>query len=276
MKLLTKVFFSMSIMLILIGCTKNSTIKEENKPSSYDGIYYSYDSIVKKTGKELFNIKNGQLDSKLMKATVNEGKMKLNSKSKSYQFAYNEGEFVVLDKNNKSILTGYKKNSRLYSHIDSINGAYLRSIEPRLKKLIRANSDTTINGTYVNTNYESAVSEFNIMNGKLQIVSGEDAKKVTNYDIELDNVEIAEPLWDKEYSESIDKKLLEDYSSIKTISKLKDRTEFTMDFKLNESSSDYLKLSFLQDDNNEISVKLNSKNSLGEFNSDDIFEKKME
>ena len=53
----------------------------------------------------------------------------------------------------------------------------------------------------------------------------------------------------------ITKKLLEDYSSMKTISKLKDMTEFTMDFKLNESSSDYLKLSFLQDDNNEVSVK---------------------
>lgn len=85
-------------------------------------------------------------------------------------------------------------------------------------------------------------------------------------------------VWKKQHkhSEYITKKLLEDYSSMKIISNLKDRIEFTMDFKLNESSSDYLKLSFLQDDNNEVSVKLNSKNSLGEFNSDDIFEKKME
>lgn len=85
-------------------------------------------------------------------------------------------------------------------------------------------------------------------------------------------------VWKKQHkhNEHMTKKLLEDYSSMKTISKLKDITEFTMDFKLSESSSDYLNLSFLQDDNNEVSVKLNSKNSLGEFNSDDIFEKKME
>lgn len=85
-------------------------------------------------------------------------------------------------------------------------------------------------------------------------------------------------VWKKQHkrSEHITEKLLEDYSSMKTISKLKDMTEFTMDFNLNESSSDYLNLSFLQNDNNEVTVKLNSKNSLGEFNSDDIFEKKME
>ena len=162
MKLLNKLFLSMALMLVLVGCIPNSELPKGDKPSSYDGSYYSQDSIIKKNNKEIFTIKNGRLNSEPITAELNEGKMDLTSKNSNYKFTYNEGEFVILDKNKKKVLYGYKKNSRSYNYIDRIYGEYSRDIEPRLKQIIKESIDTTVDGDYFNTNYESRVSKVNI------------------------------------------------------------------------------------------------------------------
>ena len=55
MKLLNKLFLSMALMLVLVGCIPNSELPKGDKPSSDDGSYYSQDSIIKKNNKEIWH-----------------------------------------------------------------------------------------------------------------------------------------------------------------------------------------------------------------------------
>lgn len=276
MKLLNKLFLSMALMLVLVGCIPNSELPKGDKPSSYDGSYYSQDSIIKKNNKEIFTIKNGRLNSEPITAELNEGKMDLTSKNSNYNFTYNEGEFVILDKNKKKVLYGYKKNSRSYNYIDRIYGEYSRDIEPRVKQIIKESIDTTVDGDYFNTNYESRVSKVNIQNGNLKIYYKEkDEEKISNYELTLSDVTIDEPLWDRDRVESIDKKMLEYYSSWRTINDLKENSGFNIKFMIDNSNTEYITLKFPQASTDENGVNIVSKVFLGEDIIDDIFEKEM-
>ncbi|GGI66638.1 hypothetical protein GCM10011482_22920 [Enterococcus alcedinis] len=105
---------------------KDAKDTNKDKPSSYEGSYFSIESIVGKINKEDFSIKNGVLTSKEITGSINERTMKLVSDTKKYKVKYSEGELTLFDKEEKSVLIGYKQNTSSFNHIDKIYGTYFQ------------------------------------------------------------------------------------------------------------------------------------------------------
>ncbi|MCB5955089.1 hypothetical protein [Enterococcus sp. CWB-B31] len=271
-----KSFLSIFLLLILTGCAKDSSLPMKKEESSYDGLYYDYDSIVNKGEKEVFTIENGELNTDSINAKLNEDSMKLVSEKENFTFTYDYGEFVVLDKNKKSILVGYKENSKSYKYIQEIYGDYSERIEPNLQEIVKKDISEITNGKYTNTNFESMIHQIDIKNENLAICYEEDSKEVKDIELSFDNILFDEPQWDKDWVESVDKTMLKNYVACKTIDDIQRMTGFNIKFSINNSKEEYIILNFPQtteDEANEIGISIVSKSLLGAELIDDIFEK---
>lgn len=277
MKLLSKRFVTVLPLFLLLGCVKDSNHSNEGKPSSYDGSYFSKESIIGNTNQEDFSIENGLFTSKNITGSINERTMKLVSDRKKYKVEYSEGELTLFDQEEKPVLTGYKQNTSSFDHIDNIYGTYFQEIVPKYQDIVREHETELKEGAYKNTNFNSFVKSISIVDDRLTI-NHRDEGEIKNITIQLEEILLDEPHLGYDDEEAIDTQIIENYLSGQTITDLIVLTGFSMKYNLGGSDEEYLILHFTKNNDEDelspmIDVTLISKSLLKNEIVDDTFEK---
>lgn len=206
-----KIWFIFIAIMTLVGCANQNT---NDRPSSYDGDYYSYTATVKNTNDVLFTIENGSITGKIAPGVIDEKTMTFtDSKKLKSAFIYDNGELII---KTSEMIKAYRKNSPAYKYINEIYGKYYRDIEPQLTEIINQSHLQFLTGIYTSQSPDLDIHKLAINNNQLSIHyrNNSSTKQLI---FNLESIKISEPNWDKDQNLSIDETLLKEYEKCSTI-----------------------------------------------------------
>lgn len=206
-----KIWIIFLSIITLTGCVSQKSI---NKPTSYDGDYFSYNAIIEDTNEILFTIENGYVKGKVATGIIDEkAKTYTDNEELKSTFTYDKGELII---NTPKRVIAYRKNSPAYYYINEVYGEYNQNVKPQLIKIISFNYLQFLEGNYTRQSQDINVSKINIVDNQFIIYySNDEPTKYLNFN--FDSVTIDEPNWDKDQILSIDEALLKTYKNCSTI-----------------------------------------------------------
>lgn len=266
------IILGMLIVFIMSSCTKD-TINNIEKPSSYDGEYLSFGTIVENKNEPLFIIKDGKLNGDKIQGDIDEVSKKITIKKQNYRFLYSKGEMTILDKEGKVWLKGYRKGTQSYNSIDEVYGEYARVVVPNLRKVIETNIKDLVPGDYERVDAESTIKNITIYQKNLDADFRGESVDAKNEKLSLKNITINQPMWDKDLNSSINRKILREYSQFTTLEKIVKNVDFSLTFNINNLKTEYIVIHYNSDKENEYPIKVKSKSILGDNLVDDVYKK---
>lgn len=261
-----------STIIILSSCTIKASNDKQTK-SSYDGEYLSFNSIVENKKDPLFTIKDGKIQGESLQGEIDEISKKITSEKESYHFLYSKGEMTILDKKEKVLLTGYRKNTQSYTSVDEIYGEYERVIVPKLKIIIETNVNKLVLGEYTRVDAESIVKNIIINKNDLRADFIGESTNAKNEKLTLKNINIEQPLWDVDVNSNINIKILNQYSKIDDLEKVVKNIDFSLVFNINDLEEEYMSINYNSEQENEYLIKVKSISILGDQLVDDVYNK---
>lgn len=261
-----------STIFILSSCTIKTSNDKQTK-SSYDGEYLSFNSIVENKKDPLFTIKDGKIQGESLQGEIDEISKKITSEKESYHFLYSKGEMTILDKKEKVLLTGYRKNTQSYTSVDEIYGEYERVIVPKLKIIIETNVNKLVLGEYTRVDAESIVKNIIINKNDLRADFIGESTNAKNEKLTLKNINIEQPLWDVDVNSNINIKILNQYSKIDDLEKVVKNIDFSLIFNINDLEEEYMSINYNSEQENEYLIKVKSISILGDQLVDDVYNK---
>ncbi|WP_143352925.1 hypothetical protein [Enterococcus villorum] len=271
-----KKFIPITLGVLTIFTLSSCTIKATNdkkEQSSYDGEYLSFNAIVENKKDLLFTIKDGNIQGENLQGEIDEISKKIATEKENYHFLYSKGEMTILDKEEKVLLTGYRKGTQSYTSVDEIYGEYEREIVPKLKKIIETNVNELVLGEYKRINAESIVKNISIKKNDLRANFIGESTNAKNEKLTLKNIKIEQPLWDVDVNSNINRKILEQYSKFDDLEKMLKNIAFSLTFNINDLEEEYISIDYNSEQENEYFIKVKSLSILGDKIVDDVYEK---
>ena len=271
-----KKFISITVGVLLVFILSSCSIKSPDDriiQSSYDGYYFSFDSIIENKDDILFTIKDGKLQSEILQSEIDESRKKISSEKESYKFIYSKGEMTILDKKEKVLLTGYRKNTLSYTSVDEIYGKYERVVVPNLKKIIETNVNELVSGKYISEDTGLEVKKIIIKEKGLQADFIGEEITAKNEKLVLKKVQIEPPLWDDDLNSDINRSIVNQYSKLDDLEKVIKNIDFSLTFNINGLEKEYMIINFNKYQENYNQIEIKSRSILGDVIIDDTYAK---
>lgn len=268
------IYITLSVLAVFVlsSCT-TKTSNDKEMQSSYDGEYFSFQSIVENKKDTLFTITDGKIQGESLQGEINEISKEIVSEKARYHFLYSKGEMTILDKEEKVLLTGYRADTQSYTSVNEVYGEYERVVVPNLKKVIKSNISNLVPGEYSRVDSESIVKNIIIRKDDLSADFIGEVTNAKNEKLILKNINIEQPLWDADVNSKINRKILDQYSKFDNLEKVIKNIDFSITLNINGLEEEYMSINYNSKQENEYLITVKSNSLLGDNLIDDVYEK---